>query len=329
MASITQFKSGYRCAVCVKGARETATFRTKREASAWGAAREAFLNEQALKPKSKLFTLGDALTRYSREVSPLKRGARWEIIRIGLMLRGSLPINLPIGDITPDMLGAWRDERLKVVSAASVRREFSILGVMFETARIEWRWVAVNPVRDVRKPRQPDHRDIVITRSQIKRMLQAFGYSPLKPVRTLSQACAMAFLIALRTGMRAGEITKLDWCNVHDGYCVLPVTKTVSRDVPLDFKSECVINKMCGFDDVLVFGLTAATLDARFRTIRTRAGLSGFTFHDSRHTAATRLAGRLHVLDLCKMFGWADPKQAMTYYNPKATSITAILNKRN
>lgn len=308
--------------------RDTATFRTKREAFTWAAARETELRELSVKPKSQLFTLGDILKRYQREVSPLKRGYRWESVRIDAMLRSDLPINLPIGDCTADMIGQWRDSRLKIVSANSVRRELSILSPVFEIARREWGLIDKNAVHDVKKPRTPDHREVVITSNQIKLMLNGFGYSPLKPIRTLSQACAMAFLIALRTGMRAGEITKLTWQRTHAGYCVLPETKTVPRDVPLDKKTARLINKLIGFDDILVCGISAATLDARFRAIRLRVGLDGFTFHDSRHTAATWLAGRLSLLDLCKMFGWADPKQAMTYYNPNVMRITDKLNAR-
>jgi len=38
------------------------------------------------------------------------------------------------------------------VSAATVRRELTLLGAVFEEARREWHWVSMNPVRDVRKP---------------------------------------------------------------------------------------------------------------------------------------------------------------------------------
>ena len=81
------------------------------------------------------------------------------------------------------------------------------------------------------------------------------------------------------------------------------------------------IELMRGFDKELVFGLKTQSLDAMFRKYRQRAGLDGFTFHDSRHTAATRLAQRLHVLDLCKMFGWTSTTRALVYYNPKAVDI--------
>lgn len=81
------------------------------------------------------------------------------------------------------------------------------------------------------------------------------------------------------------------------------------------------LESMRGHDDEFVFAMDASVLDALFRRNRQRAGLEGFTFHDSRHTAATRMAQKLHVLDLCKVFGWTDPKRAMTYYNPTADQI--------
>ena len=36
---------------------------------------------------------------------------------------------------------------------------------------------------------------------------------------------------------------------------------------------------------------------------------------------AARMAQRVHILDLCKAFGWAGTKQALTYFNPKASDI--------
>ena len=83
-----------------------------------------------------------------------------------------------------------------------------------------------------------------------------------------------------------------------------------------------LIGKMAGFDPVRVFGIKPQSLDALFRKARQRAGLTGIVFHDTRHTAATWLATpRINVLDLCRMFGWSNPKQAMVYYNPSAAEI--------
>jgi integrase len=56
--------------------------------------------------------------------------------------------------------------------------------------------------------------------------------------------------------------------------------------------------------------------------------LSGFTFHDSRHTAATWMvnSGKVDVLSLCKIFGWTNTTMALTYFNPKAVDIAKQLS---
>jgi integrase len=324
MASITKTKDGYRVQVYCLKVRDSKTLRTKREAEAWGASRETEIRDNHSKIPSHKYTLRDLLIRYSEEVSPPKRGGTKEVIRINALLR-SLPVDLPLVNVTPDVIGMWRDQRLKVVKPGSVLRDFSLLSPIFEVARREWRWIDINPIRDVRKPRAAEHRKVVFSKHQIKRMAASLGYGPSKPIRSVSQSVAVAFLLALRSGMRAGELCKLTWDNVRDGYCILPETKTTSRDVPLSPKAVRLIEKMRGFDDVLVFGIKSQTLDSMFRKYRDRTGLSGFTFHDSRHTAATWLAQKLHIMDLCKMFGWKDPKQAMIYYNPTAKDISKRL----
>ena len=330
MASISkQGKGGYRAQIYVQGVRDSGVFRTKREAENWAAARETEIRSETKKSPGEKYTLGEALRKYGEEISPTHRGARWEQIRIAAFLL-DLPIDKPIGSITTETVGQWRDDRLKTVSAGTILRELTLLSCVLEAARRDWGWIEVNPVKNVRRPRAPDHREITITRPQIRGMLRAMRYSPATRISTISQSVAVAFLLALRTGMRAGELCGLTWGHINASHCVLPVTKTKPRNVPLTPKAVRLIEKMRGFDHVAVFALSPATLDALFRKYRERAKLSGFTFHDSRHTAATWIAARMSsvgipaqqaVFDLCKMFGWKNVSQALTYYNPTADDI--------
>lgn len=327
MASVQKTARGYRVQVFVKGVRDSATKRTKREAEAWGVAREAELLAQADLAPGRRYTVADMLRRYRDEVTPKKRGARWETVRINMFLGSEhFPSTVLLADASSDVFGRWRDVRLTQVKPGSVLREIGVVSAAFETARREWKWVAANPIQDVRRPSMPEHRDVVISRAQIKAMLRALGYSRSRRVTQVRHVVAVAFLVALRTGMRQGELCGLTWDHVHADYCRLPVTKTVARNVPLSPKARALIERMRGWDDARVFGIPAATVDAMFRKYRERAGLTGFTFHDSRHTAATWMALRgTNVLHLCKAFGWKDPKRAMIYYNPTASQIAALL----
>jgi integrase len=330
MASIQKTAKGYRAQVKLRGVRDSQLFRTKREAEAWASQRETEIREADGKAPGERHSLRFTLERYRDEVTPTKRSHHWERKRIDFMLRDELlPLDTAVSEVTPEHLEAWAKDRRKKVKASTVLRDYVTLGAVFTHARKVWRWIEASPVTDAPKPSQAPHKDVVISRPQIRRMLRALGYSRGGPIREMRQAVGMCFLVALRTGMRAGELCGLTWDRVHVDRCELPLTKNgEARKVPLDYRAAATIERMRGFDERLVFGVTAQSLDAQFRKYRKRAGLAGFTFHDTRHTAATRLARRINVLDLCKMFGWKNPKQAMVYYNPTASDIAAQLNRR-
>ena len=329
MASIQKTAKGYRAHVYVKGVRETRSFATRREAVNWAEARSNELRTSAALSPGESHTVGDALRKYAEESSPQKRGSRWELIRLASLQRDVIfPHTTPMCNLTPDLLAKWRDARLQQVSAGTVLREISLISAVLEKARAEWRWIQHNPMREIKKPREPDHRDTLIQPWQSKRLLRAMGYSPTKPIRTVAQSVAVCFLVAMRTGMRAGELTGLSWDRVFPDHCFLPVTKTRKRSVPLTTKAIRLLDKMRDYDPGSVFGLSPSSLDANFRKYRDRARLSGFRFHDARHSAATMMAKKVDVLTLCKIMGWTNPKMAMVYVNPTISDIAVELNRR-
>lgn len=330
MASIQKTAQGYRAQIKLRvhgeTVRDSGLFSTRREAVDWAAGRERDLKSERTTPPAMLHTLRQAMRRYAEEVSPEKRGAHWEKVRLAAFEGYALPLDTPMGAVTAQHIAAFRDSRLLKVSAGSVRREISILSSMFETARLEWGWASSNPCRDIRKPANSKHRERVLTPREIKAMLREMGHSR-RPIQSTGQALAVCMLVALRTGMRAGELAGLQWNQVNDRYVHLPQTKSGRpRDVALSSRARPLIARMKGWDKDLVFGMDPRTLSTLFRRYRERAGLDGFTFHDCRHTAATMISKKVDVLTLCKLFGWTDPKMAMVYYNPSAESIADMLD---
>jgi len=325
MASIQKTAKGYRAQVFFKGQRDSKTFPTRREAVQWAAQRELSLKDG--RPAGDRHSLRQALRKYADEVSPLKRGEHWEQVRLAAFERLALPIDKMMTEVSAADIAAFRDSRLKAVKGATVAREMGLLSSVFESARREWGWIQVNPCRDVRKPPAAHHRERTIAWWEVKRMLRQMGYVwSARRIVTTSQALAVCFLTALRTGMRAGELCGLTWDRYYGDYVKLLATKNGHpRDVPVSSKARRLIDKMRTWDETLVFGLQARSLDALFRKYRSRAGLEGFVWHDTRHTAATMMAKKLDVLTLCKVMGWHDTRFALVYFNPKASSIAAML----
>lgn len=321
-----QADGGWRIQIEIAGIRDSKVFPTKRQCEQWAATRTAQLRNDAKTGLSGNHTLLIALRKYATDVSPKNKGERWEVVRLTAFER-QLPVSLPIQRITPEMLSQWRDGRLQQVKPASVLRDMKLLGSVFEVARREWRWIAENPLKEVRKPSSPEHRTRTIRFTETRKLLRVMTYLNGKP-QSITQALAVCMLFALSTGMRNGEIMGLTWANVHAGYVHIPLTKTDKvRNVPLSKVGIKLLERMRGFDPVLVFGMQSQTRDALFRKYRDKAGIKGLTWHDLRHSAATRLgkAGRLSVLELCRIMGWSNTTQALVYVNPSVQDLAAKL----
>jgi integrase len=311
--------------------RESAYFDTQREANEWYTRRRAELMTRKKGVTNVKHTLGEALRRYAKEVAPTHKGARWEKVRLATFeAHPAMPITLALKDITPAHITRWKDARLKVVGAGSVRRELSLLGSVFASCIKDWYWLDSSPLGAVRRPTAPPAVHRVMSKKEIKGMLRSLGYRWGKEPTGMKQLAAYAMLIALRTGMRAGEITGLTWQRHHGTWVTLAETKNgSSRDVPLSIKARRLFKHLAGIDDELVVPISSASLDVLFRKARADAGLSGFTFHTTRHTSATWIGrtvgqpGRLSFVEFCATFGWRDPKNAFIYVNPSAADLSS------
>src|SRR5258708_1784305 len=81
MAYYRKRSGGWRAEVEKNGVRDSDTFPTKAQAVAWATKREAEIMAGARGELPRKY-VSDALKKYAEEVSPNKKGKRWEIIRI-------------------------------------------------------------------------------------------------------------------------------------------------------------------------------------------------------------------------------------------------------
>lgn len=333
MASILPHGKGWRAQLKVGKLRDSETFTTKREATEWANRRAAELRAKVDGTEGDHKTLVDAFRRFAAEVSPGRKGELWECVRLAMFERDDvLPLTLPIRQVTSKHLIAWRDSRLAKVSAGSVLREMSLLGSVFSYAKRDWHWLDSSPLAEVRRPGQPAHRDRVITWAETKGMLRALSHKVGKRPTSVKGQIAVVFLIALRTGMRAGEIVGLTWGRVRPSWFELPETKNGTvRHVPATPKTMRLVGQLRGIDDERVVMVDGKSLDATFRRAHKASGLAHFTFHDTRHSAATRIGrtvgqpGRLSFPEFCRVFGWRDTKYALVYVNPSAADLALKL----
>jgi integrase len=329
MASFTKRGDQWRAQVLKRGIRATKTFRTKAEAIFWANQREAEIETGQPIFAADNNSMHAALLRFYTNVTPGRRGYRWEQVRLKRFMRELPFVERPIAYIQPEEIANWRDQRLKQVKGTSVRRDMNLLRAVFEIARKEWRWLKVNPMDDVSKPPEARPRTRIISDDETQRLCEALGYFGGRP-ETMQHDVALAMLLALETAMRAGELFGLEWARVHAGKRYIELldgtTKNLDRrEVPLSKRAIEILDLMRGRGDK-VFKVSQSSADALFRKAKHRIKLSNLHFHDLRATALTRLARKLDVLELAKMIGHRDPRSLMIYFREEAATIAARLD---
>lgn len=308
---------------------ESKTFDSKLEALKWVEIRESQVRIGRSKGIDNRHTLREALERYLEEVTPSKKGARWESLRLQALLRDEhLPLDARLEYVTRDDLVNWRSHRN--VSAATKNRESSLLRGVFEMARLEWRWLLENPAVDLKRLKEPPPRDRRLSDYEIDILCEELELDQNKlEVKTQKQKTALIFLLAIETAMRQSEITTLNWSqiNLHKYYLTLLETKNGDkRDIPLSRRAIQLFEAMHPKRSGEVFEIKSSVVSTLFRRARDRCEIKDLTFHDTRHEACTRLARKLEVLDLARMIGHRDPRSLMIYYNPTASEIASRLN---
>lgn len=303
-------KGDVRWRVQIRKTGQNKTFRSKARAREWALQVEAGME---VRPLGK-HTFLQAMERYAAEVSPTKRGSRWERVRLAALGREPLdPVfRLPMPHVESDHVGAWRDRRLKAVSASTVRREMNLLDSVFERARREWKWVRVNPFRDVVKPQEPPPRRRGVKDSELA-ALRA------RAETDAEHEVVDGFELGIETGMRAGEMWGLGAEQIVGLVAHLEQTKNGdSRDVALSTRARKIIDGLLADGRPHLFTISNAVRDVLFRRLRDAAGIPDLHFHDSRSEAVSRLSLRLRVQDLADQIGHRDLNSLMLYYKPSA-----------
>ena len=231
---------------------QTKTFDNRTHAQQWARSVESDLDKGIVVDRrtAQRLSLAEVLERYRREVTPTKRGSLDENLRLKAMAQRPFA-RIRMSALTSSLLAAYRDERLKVVSGATVNREFSVLSHAIDTARREWDvYLPTNPCTLVRRPPQGRPRDRRLQGDEEQRLLAAC-----RGARNKWLAHFVA--LAIETGMRRGELLGLSWDNVdlERRTAFLPVTKNgESRGVPLSSRAVAVLRGLPASSSGRVFG---------------------------------------------------------------------------
>jgi integrase len=200
-----------------------------------------------------------------------------------------------LAELKPSDFARYRDRRLTSgIKASTLRRELNPLRNIFKVARREWGLPVQSPFQDLDLPPEPHHRERVASREEQKTLYKAaVGCRGFKQ-RLLW--CAL-ILTALTTGMRRGELLKIEWRDIDFEKRTLHVRAEItkrgrSRFLPVS-KWLCLhllvyrsrVSEKA--PSAKVFPISGSAHEQAWKRLCKRAGIQDFTFHDLRHTAGT------------------------------------------
>lgn len=294
-------KITYRVRIRMKGCPlQTASFDRLTDARRWGQQTEAAIREgRYFKTReAQRHTLAELIDRYLLDVLPRKKGApkqrqqlQWWREQLG---------TFALSDLTPPLLAEYRDKLAagfpgtEPRGPATVVRYLAALSHCLSIAVKEYQWLDDSPMRRVSKPKEPRGRVRFLSEQERAALLSACEASAnpyLFPV----------VVLALSTGMRAGEIMALEWRDVDlaRGWLTLRETKNGERrGVPLAGKAFELLKEHARIrrrvDTPLLWpGVRPdRPMDLRqpWEKALKQAGIEDFRFHDLRHSAASYLA---------------------------------------
>lgn len=179
---------------------------------------------------------------------------------------------------------AWRDE-LALKSRRQADYAFTVLARVISWAHHRGK-VPANPLERPGRIYHGSRADHIWTDEDVARLLAVAG-----------PELRLAFIMALHTGQRQGDLLRLTWKEAYKGARIrLKQSKTgVQVSIPVTATLRAALDSAPRRSPLTLTntkGLpwTAAGFSSSWRKLCARAGITGVTFNDLRGTAVTRLA---------------------------------------
>ncbi len=340
MAFIRKRGSVWQVQINRKGRERLArTFDTKADAEAWARHIEGEMDRGVFvsRKEAENTTLEEALDRYEREVTPNKKGAKQESMRMRIWKRSSLA-SRSLASIQGKDIATYRDARLKEVAPNTVRHELAVLSHVFTIAVKEWGMGGlVNPVKQIRAPKMPAGRDRRLHGGELDRILSA----------TESPVLSDLARFAVETAMRQEELAGMTW-NLVDlkkkTVSLLDTKNGEKRNVPLSPEAVRILSSLPRRIDGKVWGITPHAISVAWRRAVARARksyekeceekggkpdpgyLADLTFHDLRHEATSRFFEKgLNPMQVAAITGHKTLQMLKRYTHLKAEDLAELL----
>ncbi len=269
-------------------------------------------------------------------------------------------LDKPLGDLNAWVIEKWRSRRLKAGTApATVNRDLAALKAALAKA-VEWGALSAHPLQTVKLRKVDNKRVRYLTDAEEMRLRTELarrdteaidgrgranewreerGYTtlPVLPDRGFADHLTPMVLVALNTGLRRGELTQLEWTDIdlHDKLLTVRAAAAKggkSRHVQLNREAVAVLTRWKKQTSAIGLVFNVRDVKTAWLALMTAAKIKNFTFHDLRHTFASRLVtAHVDLNTVRELLGHADLKMTLRYAHlapeHKARAVELVLRK--
>jgi integrase len=229
-------------------------------------------------------TLRDILTRYRDEITPKKKGAKWETYKLNLLIRHKIS-SLSLLHLNPTALHALKNELSINRKPGTVKHYFSFINNAWNTAERVWgiNLPPKNPIKYVILDKVYDRRDRILNEEEYKKLLASASVSNLRILNDM-------IILAYQTAMRFGEILKLNRKDVDLNKRLITLRDTKNgedRTIPISNIAIEVLRKYPFGERYFI--IKRDQFRHYFEQACKRAEINNFRFHDLRACAITKM----------------------------------------
>ena len=304
---------------------QSKNFDKYKEAKLWATKREIEIRDGKLDYiiLSEKYTLANAIDKYLNEIIESKstKKAYTEGQKIQFKWWKAKYGNVKLTNFNSSLVSEAKQKlsghNFSVRKPATVNRYLAALSHLFNIAKTEWNWVAVNPVSQVKKAKEPTGRIRYLSPNEMKNLLKVSEKETRLPIHLI-------IWIAISTGARKNEIltSKIEnYDSKNGGLAVYETKNHQARRLNISGKCKVLLdeyikseNRTKGYIFQKKRTKQPIFIDTIWSKVREKAKLENFKFHDLRHTAASYLAmNKASISEIAEILGHKDIKMAMRY----------------
>ena len=260
-----------------------------------------------------------------------KKSYKQDISRIKI-IRQYLKKYKYVNDIKPDHIEQLKSALLiKGRSKTTINRYLEVLCKMFNIA-IDNDWLSKNPIKRGMKFPQKNYVIRSLSVDEENRLISVLSTKEYEYLKGI-------VIVALNTALRRQNILDLTWEQIDLRNRVIEITENKANkhilkpinDTLYAYFTSIPKEKRIGYVFINYYtGRKCKEIKRAWKTVKQKANITNFRFHDLKHTVGTRLAQNNVPIPVIKeVLDHSDIKTTMRYVHTANEQILSAMNKLN